>query len=53
MRHDIGIVFQIVGQNLRHHQRLVAVAVGEQRTDGAVDQARGQGFALGRARARA
>ena len=47
-RHDIGIILQVVGQNLRHHQRFVAIAVGEQRTDGAVDQARDQRLALGR-----
>ena len=52
-RHDIGIIFQVVGQHLRHHQRFVAIAVGEQRADGAVDQARDQGLAFGRARARA
>ena len=48
-RHDIGIVFQVVGQDLRHHQGFVAIAVGEQRTDRAVDQARDQGLALGQA----
>ncbi len=35
-------------ENLRHHQRFVAIAVGEQRTDRPVDQARDQGFAFGR-----
>ena len=51
--HDVGIVFQIVAENGDDHLRLVAIAVGEQRTDRAVDQARGQGLAFGRARLRA
>ncbi len=38
-RHHIGIIFQIVGQDLRHDQRFIAIAVGKQRADGAVDQA--------------
>jgi hypothetical protein len=35
-----------VGQDLGHHQGFVAIAVREQRTDGAVDQARDQRLAF-------
>ena len=47
-RQDVGIVFQIVRQRGDDHLRLVAPAVGEQRTDRAVDQARDQRFLFGR-----
>ena len=48
-REDVGIVFEIVRQRGDDHLRLVAPAVGEQRTDRAVDQARDQRLLLGRA----
>ena len=46
---DVGIVFEVVAERGDDHLRLVAPAVGEQRTDRAVDQARDQRLALGRA----
>ena len=45
---DVGIVFQIVRQYGDDDLRVAAPAVGEQRTDRAVDQARGQRVLLGR-----
>ena len=48
MRQDVGIVLQIVRQRGDDDLRLVAPAVGEQRTDRAVDQARDQRLLLGR-----
>ena len=48
-REDVGIVLEIVRQHGHDHLRLVAQAVGEQRTDRAVDQARDQRLLLGRA----
>ncbi len=47
-REDVGIVLQVVRQRRHDHLRLVAPAVGEQRTDRAVDQARNQRFLFGR-----
>ena len=47
-RHHIGIAFQIMAQHLSHHLRFVAIALGEERADRPVDQARDQGFAFGR-----
>ena len=47
-RHDVGIVLQVVRQRRDHDQRLVAVALVEQRTDRTIDQARGQDLLLGR-----
>ena len=48
-RDDVGIVLQIVRQHGDDHLGVAAPAVGEQRTDRAVDQARGQRLLLGRA----
>ena len=47
-RHDVGIVLQVVRQHGDDHLRVAAPALGEQRTDRAVDQARGQRFLFGR-----
>ena len=47
-RHDVGIVLHVVASAVHDDLRLVAVAVGEQRPDRPVDQARGQHFLLGR-----
>ena len=47
-REDVGIVFEIVRQRGDDHLRLVAPAIGEQRADRAVDQARDQRLLLGR-----
>ncbi len=44
---DVGIVFQIVRQHGDDDLRVAAPAVGEQRTDRAVDQARGQRVLFG------
>ena len=46
---DVGIVLQIVRQHGDDDLRVAAPAVGEQRTDRAIDQARGQRVFLGRA----
>ncbi len=46
---DVGVVLKIVREHGDDHLRLVLVAVGEQRTDRPVDQARGQRLLLGRA----
>ena len=46
---DVGLVLAVVGQDLRDHVDLVVEALGEQRTDRAVDQAAGQRFLFGRA----
>ena len=48
-RDDVGIVLLIVRQHGDDHLGVAAPAVGEQRTDRAVDQARGQRVLLGRA----
>ena len=50
---DVGIVFQIVRQYGDDDLRVAAPAVGEQRTDRTVDQARGQRVLFGRAVVRA
>ena len=47
-RDDVGIVLLIVRQHGDGHLRVAAPAVGEQRTDRAVDQARGQRVLFGR-----
>ena len=47
-RQDVGIVLEIVRQRGDDHLGLVAPAIGEQRTDRAVDQARDQRLLLGR-----
>ena len=47
-RQDVGIVLLIVRQHGDDHLRVAAPAVGEQRTDRAVDQARGQRVLFGR-----
>ena len=49
MRHDVGIVFQVVGQHGDDHLGFVAPALGEQRADRAVDQAGDQRLLFGRA----
>ena len=46
-RHDVGIVLEVVRQRGHDDQRLVAIALVEQRTDRTVDQARGQDLLLG------
>ena len=46
---DVGIVLLVVRQHGDDHLGVAAPAVGEQRTDRAVDQARGQRVLLGRA----
>ncbi len=48
MRDDVGIVLQIVRQHGDDDLRVAAPAVGEQRTDRAVDQARDQRLLFGR-----
>ncbi len=45
---DVGIVLKIVRENGGDHLRVVLVAGGEERTDGPVDEARGQRLLLGR-----
>ena len=45
---DVGIVLQVVRQHGDDDLRLAAPAIGEQRTDRAVDQARGQRVLFGR-----
>ena len=45
-RQDVGIVLEIVGQRRDDDQRLVAIALVEQRADRAIDQARGEDFLL-------
>ena len=47
-RDDVGIVLQVVRQHGDDHLRVAAPAVGEQRTDRAVDQARDQRVLFGR-----
>ena len=47
-RHHVGLVLHIVGQNLAYDLGFVLVAIGEQRTDRPVDQARGERFFFGR-----
>ena len=47
-RQDVGIVFQIVRQRGDDHLRFATPAIGEQRTDRAVDQAGNQRFLFGR-----
>ena len=47
-RQNVGIVLEIVRQRGDDHLRLVAPAVGEQRADRAVDQARDQRLLFGR-----
>ena len=38
-RHNVGIIFEIVREHRRDDLRVVAIAVGKQRADRAVDQA--------------
>ena len=45
---DIGIIFLIVRKHGNGHLRIAAPAIGEQRTDRAVDQARRQRVLFGR-----
>ena len=47
-RDDVGVVLLVVRQHGGGHLRVAAPAVGEQRTDRAVDQARGQRVLFGR-----
>ena len=47
-RYDVGIVFHVVREHGDGHLRVAAPAVGEQRTDRAVDQARGERVLFGR-----
>ena len=47
-REDVGIVFEIVRERGDDHLRLVAPAIGKQRTDRTVDQAGDQRFLFGR-----
>ncbi len=47
-RQDVGIVFEVVRERGDDHLRLVAPAIGEQRTDRTIDQPRDQRLALGR-----
>ena len=47
-RQDVGIVLEIVGERGHDDQRLVAIALVEQRTDRTIDQARGEDFLLAR-----
>ena len=47
-RQNVGIVLHVVGEDGDDHLRLVAPAIGEQRTDRAVDQAGNQRFLFGR-----
>ena len=44
---DVGIDLGVAGQHRQHHLDFIHEAFGEQRTDGAVDQAGGEGFLLG------
>ena len=39
---DVGIVFHVVREHGDDHLRVAAIAVGEERADRAIDQARGQ-----------
>ncbi len=48
-RDDVGIVFEIVREHGRDHLGVAAPALGEERPDRAIDQARGEGLALARA----
>ena len=48
-RQHVRVVLHVVLQDGHDDLRLVLVAIGEQRTDGAVDQARDQRLGLGRA----
>ena len=52
-RDDVGIVLHVVRQHGDDHLGVAAPAVGEQRTDRAVDQARGQRVLFGRTALRA
>ena len=45
---DVGIVLHVMGQRGDDHLRVAAIALGKQRADRTVDQARNQGFLLGR-----
>ena len=47
-RDDVGIVLLVVRENGDDHLRVAAPAFGEQRTDRAIDQARGQRVLFGR-----
>ena len=46
---DVGLVLTVVGQHLGDDENLVVETLGEQRPEGAVDQAAGQRFLFGRA----
>src|SRR5262249_60822794 len=46
---DVGIVFEIVRQHGDDHLGVAAIAIGKQRADRPVDQARNERFLLGRA----
>ena len=48
-REDVGVVLEVIGEHGGDHLRLVAEALDEERADRAVDQARDQRLALGRA----
>ncbi|MNZ78943.1 hypothetical protein D3C78_975360 [compost metagenome] len=43
---DVGVDFRVQGHGVDHHMHVVVETFGEQRTDGAVDQAAGQRFVL-------
>ena len=45
----VGIVFAVGGNDGGEHLHLIAVALGEERTDGAVDEAGHEGFMIARA----
>ena len=45
----VGIVFAVGGNDGGEHLHLIAVALGEERTDGAVDEAGHEGFMVARA----
>ncbi len=47
-RDDVGIIFLVVRERGDDHLRVAAPAVGEERTDRAVDQARGERVLFGR-----
>jgi hypothetical protein len=47
-RRDIRINFRITGENRQHDLDFIHEAFREQRADGPVDQARGEGFLFGR-----
>ena len=47
-RQHVGIVLLVGGQDVGHHLHFVEIAGGEERTDGPVDQPRGQDFLGGR-----